>query len=213
MRGWVKTHQIPCHIWNNKLVFFYTLHHSTMSWEISLLYFCSWNFTWFLQKEPITVQNLRLLTAQVKFHQICTLIGYFCWKYIKFQLKKSMEELCLMIPKNGAKLEEKLIFCFKNDKNLVNFDPSTKKSKKFALWLAPFVESLCLTLKSTKELYFMTLKGREKFEEKLTCGLENDMRNLANFHQNTWKCQNWYFHGILLSKVKCISYNLQRSYK
>ena len=28
----------------------------------------------------------------------------------------------------------KLIFCFKNDKNLVNFDPSTKKSKKFALW-------------------------------------------------------------------------------
>ena len=41
-----------------------------------------------------------------------------------------MEDLCLMIPKNGAKLEEKLIFCFKNDKNLVNFDPSTKKSKK-----------------------------------------------------------------------------------
>ena len=29
-----------------------------------------------------------------------------------------------------------------------------------------------------------------------------DMRNLANFHQNTWKRQNWYFHGILLSKVE-----------
>ena len=24
-----------------------------------------------------------------------------------------------------------------------------------------------------------------EFEEKLTCGLENDMRNLASFHQNT----------------------------
>ena len=48
----------------------------------------------------------------------------------------------------------------------------------------------------------MTLKSHAKFEEKLTCGLENDMRNLANFHQNTWKCQNWYFHGILLSKVE-----------
>ena len=47
-----------------------------------------------------------------------------------------MEELCLMIPKNGAKLEEKLIFCFKNDKNLVNFDPSTKKSKK--IYFGPF---------------------------------------------------------------------------
>ena len=27
-----------------------------------------------------------------------------------------MEHLCLMIPKSGAKFEEKLIFCFKNDK-------------------------------------------------------------------------------------------------
>ena len=34
------------------------------------------------------VQNFRLSTVQVKFHQICTLIGYFCWSYIKFQLKK-----------------------------------------------------------------------------------------------------------------------------
>ena len=32
-------------------------------------------------------------------------------------------------------LKKKLIFCFKNAKNLVNFDPSTKKSKKFLLWL------------------------------------------------------------------------------
>ena len=38
-----------------------------------------------------------------------------------------------MIPKNGAKFEEKLIFCVKNDKNLANFDPSNKKSKKSAL--------------------------------------------------------------------------------
>ena len=35
----------------------------------------------------------------------------------------------------------------------------------------------------------MTLKSHAKFEEKLTGGFENDMRNLANFHQNTWKCQ------------------------
>ena len=30
----------------------------------------------------------------------------------------------------------------------------------------------------------MTLKSHAKFEEKLTCGLENDMRNLANFNQS-----------------------------
>ena len=31
----------------------------------------------------------------------------------------------------------------------------------------------------------MKLKGDAKFEEKLTCGLENDMRNMAYFHQST----------------------------
>ena len=29
----------------------------------------------------------------------------------------------------------------------------------------------------------MTLKSDAKFEEKLTCGLEDDMRIMANFHQ------------------------------
>ena len=45
------------------------MHHSSVSREITLLYFLSWNFIWFLQKVPIKVPN-------------------FCWKYIKFQLKK-----------------------------------------------------------------------------------------------------------------------------
>ena len=31
----------------------------------------------------------------------------------------------------------------------------------------------------------MTLKSDKKFEETLTCGLENDMRNLVDFHQST----------------------------
>ena len=31
------------------------------------------------------------------------------------------------------KIEGKLICCFKNGKNLLNFDPSTQKSPKFAL--------------------------------------------------------------------------------
>ena len=47
-----------------------------------------------------------------------------------------------MIPKSGAKLQEKLIFCFENEKNLVNFDPSTKKLKKIVLLFDPFVQSI-----------------------------------------------------------------------
>ena len=48
----------------------------------------------------------------------------------------------------------------------------------------------------------MKMKSDAKFEEKLTCRLENDMRNLANFHQSTRKCQNWNFDGIFLYKVE-----------
>ena len=48
----------------------------------------------------------------------------------------------------------------------------------------------------------MTLKSHAKFEEKLTCGLENDMRNLSNFHQSTQKSQNWDHDYIFLSKVE-----------
>ena len=31
----------------------------------------------------------------------------------------------------------------------------------------------------------MALNSDAKFEETLTCGLKNDMRNLADFHQST----------------------------
>ena len=51
-------------------------------------------------------------------------------KVYKVSAKKSMEEICLIIPKSGAKFEEKLIFCFRNDKNLVNFVIWALKSLK-----------------------------------------------------------------------------------
>ena len=41
--------------------------------------------------------------------------------------------------------------------------------------------------KSTEKLSFMALKSDAKFEEKLTCDLENDMKSLAKFHQTTVK--------------------------
>ena len=38
--------------------------------------------------------------------------------------------------------------------------------------------------------------------KKLTDGLKNDSKNLANFHQSTWKDQNWDFDGIILPTIK-----------
>ena len=48
----------------------------------------------------------------------------------------------------------------------------------------------------------MTMKSDAEFKEKLTGRLENHMRNFANFHQSTRKCQNWNFDRTLLSKVE-----------
>ena len=50
----------------------------------------------------------------------------------------------------------------------------------------------------------MTLESDSKFEEKLICDQENDMRNLAGFHQSTQKSQNQDFDGIYLSKVEYV---------
>ena len=52
----------------------------------------------------------------------------------------------------------------------------------------------------------MTLKSDAKFVEKLTCCLENDIRNLANFHQSTWECLWWkkLWWGPFVQSKKCM---------
>ena len=40
-----------------------------------------------------------------------------------------------------AKFEEKLIFCFKNGKNLVKLDMSSRRSPKLVLSFAPIVQN------------------------------------------------------------------------
>ena len=88
-------------------------------------------------------------------------------------------------------------------RNLTNFNLSTQKSQRFSLSWALFEQIMhCLSYESTEDLSFMTLKNDAKFEEKLVCCLENDMRNFANFHQSTRKSQNRNFDKILSSKVE-----------
>ena len=47
----------------------------------------------------------------------------------------------------------------------------------------------------------MTLKSDANFEEKMTFGLKNGMKNLLNFHASIRKYENLYFDGLLLLKV------------
>ena len=59
----------------------------------------------------------------------------------------------------------------------------------------------------------MTPKGDETFNGKLTCGLENDIRNLVNFRVTSGKSENFHFDGLLLSKAyKVLDEKLQKSY-
>ena len=67
--------------------------------------------------------------------------------------------------------------------------------------------------KSEEELTcrFMTLESDAKFGEKLTCGLENDMRNLENFYQSTFKSLKFEtFIGSFYPKQKMYKLKIYR---
>ena len=74
------------------------------------------------------------------FHQsmfgslkIGTLMGSFYPKQKMYELK-TYRRVCVTTVKNDAQFEEELTCQFKSDmRNLTNFDPSTRKSKKCAL--------------------------------------------------------------------------------
>ena len=103
------------------------------------------------------------------------------------RLKFTEELLCVMTMKNDAKFEEELTCRSKIDMgNLTNFDLSTWKSQKCSLRRALFEQSIYfLSLKSTEELSFMTLKSDTKFEEESTCRFKIDMGNLTNIDPST----------------------------
>ena len=131
----------------------------------------------------------------MKFHHICTLISSFCWKYIKFQLKKYRRVISHDI-EEWCKIWRKIDLLFKKWQEFGELWSEHSKVSKICSLIGPFgAKYLTFDLKSTDELSLMTLKCHAKFEKKLTCSLENDMRNFANFQYNTWKCQDWDFDG------------------
>ena len=67
--------------------------------------------------------------------------------------------------------------------------------------------------KSTEELCLMTLKNDPKFEEKLTLGSKNDMRNLVNFNASSGKSGSLHFDVLLLPiAYKVSAEKVQKNY-
>ena len=59
----------------------------------------------------------------------------------------------------------------------------------------------------------MTLKSDSKFEEKLTLGSKNDMRNLVNFNASSGKSGNLHFDVLLLPIAHKVSvWKVQKNY-
>ena len=59
----------------------------------------------------------------------------------------------------------------------------------------------------------MTLKNDAKFEEKLTLGSKNNMRNLVNFNVSSVKSENLHFHVLLLPiAYKVSAKKVQKNY-
>ena len=138
------------------------------------------------------MQNFRLSTAHVKFHQIFTLIGSFCWKYIKFSLKK-YRGVMSHDTEEWWKIWRKTDLWFKKWlEEFGKFSPEHWKVSKLGFWLNSFVQSRkCMILKFTEELCVMTTKNDAKFEEELSCHFKIDMRNLRNFDPSPWKSRKF----------------------
>ena len=58
---------------------------------------------------------------------------------------------------------------------------------------------------SAEELFLMALNIDAKFQGKLTCAFKNNVRNLVNFHQNTFKRLKRWTLGRFIQNRKCMS--------
>ena len=185
--------------------FIQILHHCSASCEITLLHFSSRSFIWFGQKDPIKVQNFRISTTHLKFHQICTCDKLLLLKVYKISAKKveryyvSWHWRMMQILKRNWLVVLKLAWVIWQ---ILTQALNSLKNLHFNRLLLTKVYNVWAKKKVQRSYLSWHWRAIKKFEKKLTWGLENDTRNFANFHQSTRKFQNWDFDGILLSQVE-----------
>ena len=156
------------------------------------------------------MQNFRLLTGQVKFHQMCTLIGYFCWKYIKFQLKEVWRKYVSWYQRVVQNLKKKLFFVSKMTRIWCEFWLiCTKKSEIFALWLIPFLAKYTtLDLKKYKGVIFHDIEESCKIWRKTDLGFGKWHEEFIKFSSEHYlKVSTLVFSwDPFVQSKKCMSY-------
>ena len=178
-----------CYFWNVNLVFLQILHHSSVSWDITPLYFFSWNFKYFQKTEPIKLQkwsNFRWTIESLKFFILLLLLSK-SYKIPAKTVQKSYLSWHWTVMKNWNKPGS---FCFKiGMRNVINFR-ALKSLENCSLMSSFRPKQIMVNQKISEELCVMALKGDAKFNGKLTTGLRNDIRNMVNFHGSSWKSEN-----------------------
>ena len=115
---------------------------------------------------------------------------------------------------NGnAKFKGKPTCGLKNDmRNLVNFHASRQKSENLHFdWILLSTTYKDLDEKIQKS--YVSWHECPKFEEKLTLGSKNDMRNLVNFNVTSGKSESLHFDVLLFSRAyKVSAKKVQKNY-
>ena len=119
-----------------------------------------------------------------------------------------------MTLKGDAKFKGKLTSGLKNNKEFDKFYATSRKfeNSQFAELL------LCkaykdLDKKCIEELCLIILKSDAKFEENLTVGFKNDIRNLVYFNVSNGKFESFHLNVLLLPIVyKVSAKKVQKNY-
>ena len=133
------------------------------------------------------MQNFRLLTAHVKFHQICTLIGSFCWKSIKFLLK-IYRGVMSYDPEEWCKIWRKTDVLIQKWQELGEFWPEhSKVSKIFFLIGSYCAKYLMFDLRKYRGIIFHDTKECCKIWRKSDLWFGKLHEEFGKFSPEHWK--------------------------
>ena len=106
------------------------------------------------------MQIFRRLAAHVKFHQIRTLIaGSFCWKYMKFKLKK-YRGVMSHDPENWCKIWRKTDLLFQKWQEFTEIWPEHSKVSKICTFISSYcAKYLMFDLKKYRGIIFHDTEG------------------------------------------------------
>ena len=164
----VKIHQISHVIFQTKSEFFF----KKFKWLFSVmrdnsctfffllvllvLYFFSWNCTWFGQNEPIKVQSFKLSTGHVKFYQVCTLIGSLKYKF----LAKKYRGVISHDPEDWCKIWRKTDLLFQKWQEFGEIWPEHSQVSKTCTFICSYcAKYLMFDLKKYRGVIFHDTEG------------------------------------------------------